>query len=119
MLHGDHVLAEGTGPEERDDKQCTLLNRVLLWTETGIVYEADPRHVELILAEAGTLHAKELSTLSVRATPEEWAAAQPLKPAEQRQQGPCFLAWTGETSLTQRRRYAEGCLHRTPCTCAC
>eukprot|EP00971_Amphidinium_carterae_P101535 2009858-Amphidinium_carterae.2 len=91
VLHGDDILAQGTGPdlekfevsvkaEETDDKPCTLLNRVMLWTETGLVYEADPRHVELILAETGTLHAKELSTPLVRATPEEWAAVQPLKP---------------------------------------
>eukprot|EP00971_Amphidinium_carterae_P130833 2591827-Amphidinium_carterae.1 len=67
------------GPEETDDKLCTLLNRVLLWTETGLVYEADPRHVELTLAETGTLHAKELSTPSVRATPEEWGSSSAIE----------------------------------------
>eukprot|EP00971_Amphidinium_carterae_P100693 1992172-Amphidinium_carterae.1 len=72
VLHGDEMLAEGTGPdleafanklkqkfefsvkaelgpEDTDVKQCVILNRVLSWTE----------------AETGTLHVKELRTPSV------------------------------------------------------
>ena len=31
------------GPGKSDDKEATILNRVVRWTENGIEYEADPR----------------------------------------------------------------------------
>ena len=34
----------GRGPS--DDKEATVLNRVIRWTDSGIEYEADPRQVE-------------------------------------------------------------------------
>ena len=41
------------GHEHGDDKQITLLNRVLQWDDAGISIEADPRHAELVLREMG------------------------------------------------------------------
>ena len=41
------------GPGKNDDKAVRLLNRVIEWTETGIQYEADQRHAELIIKDMG------------------------------------------------------------------
>ena len=34
-------------------KAMTILNRIVEWTNVGIQYEADPRHVDLIIEELG------------------------------------------------------------------
>ena len=34
-------------------KAITILNRIVEWTDAGIQYEADPRHVDLIIGELG------------------------------------------------------------------
>ena len=41
------------GPEVNDDKEIRILNRIVHWTEGGIWYEPDPRHVELMLRDLG------------------------------------------------------------------
>ena len=40
------------GPGEEDDRGKRILNRVGTWTEKGIQYEADQRHVEFIVQHA-------------------------------------------------------------------
>ena len=37
------------GPDFADEKAVRILNRVVSWTESGIEYEADQRHAELII----------------------------------------------------------------------
>ena len=37
------------GPEEGDDKSIRLLNRVIEWNDSGIRYEPDQRHAELMV----------------------------------------------------------------------
>ena len=39
------------GPDKTDDKAITILNRCVTWTDQGIQYEADPRHVEILINE--------------------------------------------------------------------
>merc|ERR1711884_178687 len=39
------------GPDEGQCNEVRVLNRVLRWTSAGIEYEADPRHVEIILKQ--------------------------------------------------------------------
>ena len=39
------------GPGAEDDKEATVLNRVIRWTSRGIEHEADPRQVEKLLEE--------------------------------------------------------------------
>ena len=39
------------GPGKGDEKQVKILNRVLTWHEKGIKYEADPRHVEIMVKD--------------------------------------------------------------------
>ena len=48
-----HELTRGGrfGPGKRDDREATVLNRVVRWTSVGLEYEADPRQVERLLAE--------------------------------------------------------------------
>mgnify|MGYP000023210113 CR=1 FL=1 len=41
------------GPVSKDDKAIIILNRLVQWTEQGIEYEADQRHAEIIIADAG------------------------------------------------------------------
>ena len=50
------------GPEPEDDKEVSILNRVIRWTEDALLYEADPRHVEKLLKEAGLECCKALNT---------------------------------------------------------
>ena len=39
------------GPAPEDDKEASVLNRIVRWTPAGIEYEADPRQVERLLVE--------------------------------------------------------------------
>ena len=39
------------GPGPQDDKEATILNRVVRWTDRGIEYEADPRQAERLIAD--------------------------------------------------------------------
>ena len=39
------------GPGEADDKEATVLNRVVRWTKDGLEYEADPRQGEKLLRD--------------------------------------------------------------------
>ena len=41
------------GPDLHDMKAMTILNRIVEWTNAGIQYEADLRHVDLIIEELG------------------------------------------------------------------
>ena len=50
------------GPDKDDDKAVTILNRYVTWTKDGIIYEADPRHVEMFVNELGLHEAKPSST---------------------------------------------------------
>ena len=41
------------GPGSQDEKEITVLNRVLRWTAEGLEYEADPRQCERLLEGIG------------------------------------------------------------------
>eukprot|EP00973_Karenia_brevis_P035286 4866350-Karenia_brevis.AAC.1 len=42
------------GPEDKDDKEVTILGRVVRWTREGIEYEADPKHRRILLEYFGS-----------------------------------------------------------------
>ena len=46
------------GPGERDIKEIRLLNRIVAWESTGIRYEADQRHAEILIESLGLTGAK-------------------------------------------------------------
>ena len=39
------------GPEEGQEKEVNILSRVIRWTSTGLEYEADQRHADLLVKE--------------------------------------------------------------------
>ncbi len=41
------------GPEPADDKQATILGRILRWGSTALTYEADPKHAKLLIEGLG------------------------------------------------------------------
>ena len=41
------------GPGEGDDKSIRILNRIITWTEEGLFYEGDQRHVEIASEAVG------------------------------------------------------------------
>ena len=50
------------GPDKDDNNAVTILNRCVTWTKNGIIYEADSRHVEMLVNELGLHEAKPSST---------------------------------------------------------
>ena len=54
------------GPEPDDDKEVSILNRVVRWCDDCLLYEADPRHVEKLLKEAGLEKCKSVTTPGVK-----------------------------------------------------
>ena len=44
------------GPEDKGDKALRILNRVVLWTDEGIVIEADQRHADIIVQSMNIKH---------------------------------------------------------------
>ncbi len=41
------------GDEAGDDKEATILNRTVRWTNEGVEWEADPKHAKIIMEEMG------------------------------------------------------------------
>ena len=54
------------GPDASDDKEVSILNRVVRCKEDCLLYEADPRHVEKLLREADMGSCKEVITPGVK-----------------------------------------------------
>ena len=65
------VKKQLVGPRWHQDcvQEARVLNRLITWEETGIAYEADPRHAELIIGEMGLQQANSVKTPG-EATPE-------------------------------------------------
>ena len=79
------LIAKATlGPDPQDDKQASLLNRPLTWEAERLLWECDPRQVELAIAELGLVGAKAKITPGVKIPAEERAKAVPLPPAAAR-----------------------------------
>ena len=61
------VKTQVLGPNEGQQKQVKILNRVVTWDGSrGIVYEADPRHTEIVIEQLRLNDAKEVSTPGTR-----------------------------------------------------
>ena len=48
------------GPSKTDKQEVRVLNRIISWKDNGIQYEADPRHVEIVLKELNLENSKEV-----------------------------------------------------------
>lgn len=56
------------GPDKDDDKAITILNRCVEWTSHGLLYEADPRHAEILIRELGLENTKPVVTPGVKSS---------------------------------------------------
>ena len=54
------------GGDSGDIQQITLLGRIITWTPSGILYEADPRHIDLLSSSMGLTTANSISTPGVK-----------------------------------------------------
>ena len=55
------------GPEGEHLKEVKILNRIVAWNGArGIVYEADPRHVEIVVEQLGLQNAKPVATPGIK-----------------------------------------------------
>ena len=59
------------GPDAEDDKEVTVLNRVVRWCEDCVEYEADPRQVEILIKQLELEDAKSMSTPGVKYSSKE------------------------------------------------
>ena len=88
VVHGDDFLTEGPadslikmntaseqnfqvkteiiGPDARQQLEARVLNRVIRWEDTGITWEPDPRHVEIMIEQMGLKGAKQLKIPGVK-----------------------------------------------------
>ena len=56
------------GPDPEDDKEISILNRIVRWENDHLRYEADPRHVEKLTRDLGMEDCKPLSTPGMKPT---------------------------------------------------
>ncbi len=68
------------GPGASDDKEATILNRVVRWTEDGLEYEADPRQAERLIHECGMEGSNSVATPGLKETAAQVAEDTPLEP---------------------------------------
>jgi len=54
------------GSATKDLKEARVLGRIIRWTKDGFKYEADPRHVEMLVRDLGVGEAKPLSSPGVK-----------------------------------------------------
>ena len=106
------------GLGEADDKEATVLNRVVRWTSTGLEYEADPRQVERLLDDmhlAGE-GVKVVATPGVKDKKLQVDAEQSLPTSEHTPSRALAASWqqTAPTSSSRPRRCAGSC--RSPQT---
>ena len=60
LEHKFQVNTEIIGPFAGQQLEARVLNRVIRWEETGITWEPDPRHVEIMIEQMGLKEAKQL-----------------------------------------------------------
>ena len=61
------VKTQVLGPGENQQQEVKLLNRVVSWDGTrGLVYEADPRHAEIVIEQLKLQEAKEVTAPGTR-----------------------------------------------------
>ena len=64
--HFEIKLRGKLGTEKSDDKEIRILNRIVKITSTGLTYEADPRHVEMLARDMGMDEGKSVVTPGIK-----------------------------------------------------
>ena len=59
------------GPDRKDDKKISILNRCIEWKKDEIWYEADPRHAETLIREIGLYGKRSVVTPRIKAKIDE------------------------------------------------
>ena len=74
------VMVRGMlGPDRKDDKKISILNRCVEWKKDEIWYEADPRHAEILIRELGLNGKRTVVTPGIKVKiDEESVASRPL-----------------------------------------
>ena len=58
-----HIKTQWLGPGNEHQKEIKIFNRIVGWDNArGIVFEADPRHIEIIIEQFGLKDAKSVTT---------------------------------------------------------
>ena len=68
------VKVDVAGPEASDPKSIKILGRIVSYTDGGILYEADPGHMESVIADLGLNDGKGVATPGVKEDSEVGAA---------------------------------------------
>ena len=56
------------GPDPEDDKEISILNRIVRWEKDHLRYEADPIHVEKLSRDLGMEECKSYTTPGLKPT---------------------------------------------------
>ena len=86
VVHGDDFLIEGPAdrlmkmnlaleksfqakteviaPDPGQQREARILNRVVRWEDTGITWEPDPRHAEIMIEQMGLNDSSSIRTIS-------------------------------------------------------
>ena len=56
------VKVQILGPGSEHEQEVRILNRIVRWTESGIAYEPDQRHAEMVVRDLGLEQAKAVAT---------------------------------------------------------
>ena len=73
------------GPDNRDEKEIRILNRIVRWTQDGIEYEADQRHAEIIIKELGLEASTSVNTPGMKSVTPKGVPSDPGQRAESRE----------------------------------
>lgn len=60
------LIVEAFGPDKDECKEVRVLNMIFRWTKEGVQYEADPRHVEIMLKQLNIGDCKAVVTLGTK-----------------------------------------------------
>ena len=79
-LEKHYELRKGAriGPGPTDDKEATVLNRIVRWGPEGVEYEADPRQCEKLIEGAGLEGANSVATPGIKTLPWQIENDKPL-----------------------------------------
>ena len=103
------------GPGPQDDKEATVLDRVVRCTPGGLEYEAGPRQAERLVRDLSLSGCKAVGFSGVKPTGDQVQADVELAPQKQRPyramvaRGNSTLRQTGLRSSTPPREFVDGC----------
>ena len=93
------------GPSRNDTKQIRILNRIVEWTDAGILYEGDQRHVEICIRQMGLEESAREVVTPVDRSVEDPRNADSLRMNQQQSQALSASAATMYRGMTARLNY--------------